>query len=152
LKDECYLTLEIFLRNLNGSRQNFPINENGLSFLELNKQDFNLLTAGSKEIQNSADSSALSVLHVGRTLLSDPDYDSKEDSNSKSNDDSKLKNSNELIDVKNRDSINNNSLELVNINNTWHYIDPNICANISFFNRTHSNKYVLEEGLFFSLS
>ena len=78
--------------------------------MELNKQqEFNLLGSSSldsKEIQNPADSSALSVLHVGRTLLSDYDYD-QTDSKKNSGDNNKLKDlksdlrkiqTNELID------------------------------------------------------
>ena len=126
-------------RNLNGSRQVFPINENGLSYLESNKQDFNLLPSG----LDSADSNALSVMHVGRTLLSDEDYDQID-----SKETSKVSSENSRA-IQNKSKIDSNSInelielqrkELVNINNTWHFIDPNICANLSFFNRTHSIK------------
>ena len=124
---------------MNGSRQVFPINENGLSYLESNKQDFNLLPSG----LDSADSNALSVMHVGRTLLSDEDYDQID-----SKETSKVSSENSRA-IQNKSKIDSNSInelielqrkELVNINNTWHFIDPNICANLSFFNRTHSIK------------
>ena len=109
----------------------------------------------SKVIDNSG-SSALSILHVGRTLLADYDYDQNNDSSLEAVNTEKLneskslpiqnnikmnENSNNLINFTNKNVINS-SLELVKINDSWHLIDPNICANLSFFNSTHSIKYV----------
>jgi hypothetical protein len=113
-----------------------PTNE--LALLGANKQDFNLL--------ENSDSNALSVLHVGRTLLSDYDYDQndlplKPPNNESTFNKNNLINNNELMNLSNKNTINS-SLELVNINDTWHFIDPNICAKNAIFNHTHSIKYV----------
>lgn len=133
---------------MNNPNSNYDTNF--LSYDNANRQNprFNLLPSS-----DDVASKALSV-HMSRTLLSDYDYDEQQQQHQKSesnnNDNENKKNIQQSLNTKNfiktalmnlsKSNNNNESIELVNINDTWHFINPNLCSKLGLFNQTHSIK------------
>ncbi len=72
-------------------------------------------------------------LHIGRTLLSEYDYEEPEPDH---------KEPQSLTTNKLNLSLSNLnvSLELIKLNDTWHFTDPDICSKFLYFNETHAIK------------
>jgi hypothetical protein len=123
----------LFTRCLFTSDLNLTKNPNDLIISENQRFKYDFMAV--KPERSDGDTSL--SLHIGRTLLSDYDYEQPPEQVDQQQAHKPLSDANKLnLSLSNF----NGSLELIKLNDTWHFTDPNICTKILYFNETHAIK------------